>query len=378
MKKTTSYMCIGSLAVLILMSLMTGYTMSITTWLPSVTSNYQESVQTSNDLLPGPPVTTETPRLKGYIVYDCGDQNPGPCGSWSERMSGMFSAYVISVLLNKHFLIRYTRSCNLTDFLIPNSTDWRYNSSILAGRSWDYQNLVSKTPSAIKKNNLKSLHNLFTNDVNFVRMNWDYTNYFRYFENLPRVIPWVLELHFADIYLQFFNTLFKPTKVITEAVDKIVQNVTKLACAHISMEGSNTKIGGEKHRDKKQLKHVWNLLKTMTKNNYSIFVATDAQSVQNTAKELFKNLLETKGRIVNTDRHASGDGSVSAFRKTVLDFFVLTKCDVLILTNSGFGMMSAFLNNKNSTLYCLTPHEVLPCSRYTIHSFYPDEILSPV
>ncbi|OWF44664.1 hypothetical protein KP79_PYT01664 [Mizuhopecten yessoensis] len=315
--------------------------------------------------------------LKGFIVYDCDDQHRGGCGGWSDRMSGMFSVYVISVMLRKHFLIKYTRSGNLTDFLIPNSFDWKYNSSILTGRSSDYLDFFCKTPNAIKKQNLTGLNNLFSKDVNFVRMNWDYTEHFRKFRGVQNVIPWIQELHFSDIYLKFFKTLFKPTHMITKTVNKVIQNVTKLACAHIRMGGSVTIKGDDTHTDEKQLVHIWNFLKTKEASKYSIFIATDAEFVRKRAKVLFKHLLETEGRIVHIDWGAKGAGLVGGYWKVVVDFFVLTKCDILVLTMSGFGIMSSYLNTNVSHMYCLTPHALVPCSRYTVHNFYPGQVLSP-
>ncbi|XP_021343206.1 uncharacterized protein LOC110443352 isoform X2 [Mizuhopecten yessoensis] len=315
--------------------------------------------------------------LKGYIVYYCDVEHPGSCGGWSDRMSGMFSVYVISVILRKHFLIKYTRSGDLTDFLVPNSFDWKYNSSILTGRTWEYHDLFAKVPNAIKKRTLTGLKNLFSKDVNFIRMNWDFTVNFRKFRGLQKVIPWLLELHFSDIYLKFFNTVFKPSNMITKAVNKVVQNVTKLACAHIRMGGSATIRGDDKHTDEKQLEHIWNALKTMEASNYSIFIATDADFVRERAKSLFNHLLEVEGRILHTDWGAKGEGLKGGYRKVVVDFFVLTKCDVLILTKSGFGIMSAYLNTKSSQMYCLTPNELVPCSRYTIHTYFPGDLLSP-
>ncbi|XP_033744906.1 uncharacterized protein LOC117330598 [Pecten maximus] len=296
---------------------------------------------------------------------------------WSDRMSGMYSAYVISIILHKHFLIRYTKSGNLTDFLSPTTFDWRYNSSILAGRTWGYQDFFIKTPDALKKRDLAGLQNLFSKDVNFVRFNWDYTLHFRKFRRIQNVIPWVLELHFADIYSKFFHTLFKPKNSIKEEVNSVVQNTRKLACAHIRMGGSETIPGDDKHTDKSQLKYVWNLLKTLENRNYSIFVATDAQFVREQAKILFNHLLEAKGRILHIDWKTKGEGLASGYRRVVVDFFVLTKCDVLILTKSGFGLMAAYLNSDVSKMYCLTPSELIPCSRYTLNDNFPGEFLSP-
>ncbi|XP_060075447.1 uncharacterized protein LOC132555121 [Ylistrum balloti] len=292
-------------------------------------------------------------------------------------MSGMFSAYVISLILRKHFLIKYTRSSNLTDYLSPIYFDWRYNSSILMKRSYGYQDFFVKTPAALKNRSLTGLQRMFSKDVNFVRMNWDYTEHFRKFLGLQNVIPWLLELHYADIYSKFFNTLFKPTNMITEAVNKVVQNVPKLACAHIRMGGSDTIPGDERHTEEKQLKHVWNFLKTMEARHYSIFIATDAQIVKEKASALFKHLLEAEGRILHIDWGATGGDLVNGYKKVVVDFFVLTKCDVLVLTKSGFGIMAAYLNSDVSNLYCLTPNELVPCSRYTIHNYFPGELLSP-
>ncbi|XP_033753347.1 uncharacterized protein LOC117336804 [Pecten maximus] len=368
-----------SMAVVLLMAFMVGYKMlPSSTWLPSSTSQYQENNEISTTLFLESPVTTEIPPLKGYIIYDCDDQHTGPCGGWSERMAGIFSSYVISVLLRKHFLIRYTRSFNLTDYLIPSTFDWKYNSSILPGRSWDYQDFFSKTPNALKKNSIKSLGDLFPYDVNFVRMSWDYTEYFRHFQILPNVIPWVLELHFADIYLKFFNTLFQPTKFISQTVNRVVRNVTKLACAHISLGGRRTISEDDAFIYKEQLDPIWNLLRAMEKRNYSLFIATDSQFVRNTAKTRFKHLLEVEGRILQMDRPIGGDGVAGGYKKVVADFLVLTKCDVLILTKSGFGILAAYMNNKTKEMYCLNSDEVLPCSRYTIHSFYPEKIFYPL
>ncbi|XP_069142529.1 uncharacterized protein [Argopecten irradians] len=315
--------------------------------------------------------------LKGYIVYECDKEHPGDCGGWSDRMSGMYSAYIISVILSKHFLIKYTRSGNLTDYLSPNSLDWRYNSSLLEGRSWGFTDLVIKAPNEIKECNLTGLRNMFSKDVNFVRINWDYTQHFRKFPGLQSVIPWLFELHYADIYSTFFHTLFKPTKLITEAVNGIVESAPKLACAHIRMGGSKTIPGDDKHTDKSQLKFIWDLLKRFENRNYSIFIATDAQFVRDRAKELFPHLIEVEGRIIHIDWKTTGGNLDEGYRKVVVDFFVLTKCDVLILTLSGFGVMSAFLNKNVTQMYCLTRKALFPCSRYTIDNFLPGTYLSP-
>ncbi|XP_033724738.1 uncharacterized protein LOC117314752 [Pecten maximus] len=324
-------------------------------------------------------VFVEASVLKGYLVYNCDDQHLGYCGGWSDRMSGMFSAYVISVILRKHFLIQYTRSSNLTDYLIPNTFDWRYNSSILTGKSSDYHDLVNKAPNVITTADIKGLQKMFSKDVNFVRINWDYTLHFRRFPGLHNLIPWLFELHFADIYLKFFHTLFKPTKIISETVNKVVQHVPKLACAHIRMGGSETIIGDNKQTDERQLKYIWNLLMTMKNESYHIFLATDAEYVRDRAKALFKHILEADGRILHVDWGAKGEGLVGGYRKVVVDFLVLTKCDVLVLTKSGFGIMSSYLNTKVSDQYCLTIHGVVvPCSRYNVHSYFPGDILSPI
>ncbi|XP_069142532.1 uncharacterized protein [Argopecten irradians] len=314
---------------------------------------------------------------KGYIVYDCGEQHPGECGGWSDRMSGMCSAYVISILLRKHFLIRYTKSGNLDDFLSPKTIDWRYNTSILEGKSWGYQDFFIKIPDAIKKRNLTGLHNLFSKDVNFVRFNWDFTRHFRKFTEAQNLIPWILELHYADLYSTFFHTLFKPTKSIDEEVKMVVEKAPKLACAQIRMGGSATIPGDDIHTTESQLKDIWIMLKVLESKNYNIFVATDSKYVRDQAKLFFNNLLEAKGRILHIDWNPKGDGLASGYRRVVVDFFVLTKCDILILTKSGFGIMAAYLNTNVTEMYCLTKDGLMPCSRYTIHDYYPGELLSP-
>ncbi|XP_069114754.1 uncharacterized protein [Argopecten irradians] len=308
--------------------------------------------------------------LTGYIVYDCDDEHPGDCGGWSDRMSGMFSAYVISVILRKHFMIKHTRSVNLTDFLIPNTFDWKHNSSILKGRSFDYHDFFCQTPLVIQKQNLTGLHALFSKDVNFVRMNWDYTEHFRKFLGLKNVIPWVLKLHFADIYLKFFQTLFKPTKTIYERVNKITQSEDKLVCAHIRLGDALDRTS------ENQLETILSFLRSINDTQNRIFIATDSQMVHDRTRGMFTNLLESEGQSLHID-HYGGNDIAEGYLKVVVDFMVLSKCDTLVLTTSGFGVMSSYLNTNVTNLYCLTTHEVVPCSRYSVHNYFSHEILSP-
>jgi hypothetical protein len=54
---------------------------------------------------------------KKYIVYECTNENI--CGGWGDRLKGIMSAYAISLLTDRYFLIYHVRPCLLTNFFEP-------------------------------------------------------------------------------------------------------------------------------------------------------------------------------------------------------------------------------------------------------------------
>ena len=61
------------------------------------------------------------------------------------------------------------------------------------------------------------------------------------------------------------------------------------------------------------------------------------------------------------------DKDCTGFRKVLMDFYVLSKCDILLVTGSGFGRLASYLRLDQSELYCFSNTHVNKCEHYNIH-----------
>ncbi|XP_060066184.1 uncharacterized protein LOC132546482 [Ylistrum balloti] len=309
---------------------------------------------------------------KKYMVYDCSYAHGRECGGWSDRLSGMLSVYVISIMTNQTFLVNHDKPCPLQKFLDFRDHNWIYNQESLKKNNLSHQYLsfFCNVPAAVKSHRMKRLIVTFNRDVNFVRMNWDYTEHFRSMKGTGKVVPWITTLQYADIYKHFFNSLFKLKKEMSDYLDH-VRGHKHFACAHIRMGES-----GMVRTTPAELGDIWRFLKKKEKQKFSIFVATDSNLVKKKARELFsRSLVDIHGVITHIDI-TNKDDQCAGFRKAILDFFMLTLCEELIITRSGFGIIAAYLR-QHHTLYCLTRSGVVRCTRLTIHNIFPTPILSP-
>ncbi|XP_021373521.1 uncharacterized protein LOC110463338 isoform X2 [Mizuhopecten yessoensis] len=308
----------------------------------------------------------------GYMVYDCSNAHHGECGGWSDRLSGMLSVYVIALVTNQTFLVHHDNPCPLQDYLDYKGHNWVFNQARMEAKQLSHQYLpfYCKVPVAIRSNRLDRLFVTFHKEINFVRMNWDYTEHFRASKGIGKTVPWITTLQYSDIYKHFFNSLFVLKKELNDNLDSIKRQ-KQFACAHIRMGESGTV-----RTTLPQLVDIWRFLKQKERQKFSIFVATDSNSVRKKANKLFpRSIVDIDGIITHIDITKKGD-LCAGFRKAMLDFFMLTRCEALLITRSGFGILAAYLREQHK-LHCLTPNGVVSCTRFTIHDIYPTPILSP-
>ncbi|XP_069111166.1 uncharacterized protein [Argopecten irradians] len=322
-----------------------------------------------------------TDKSRKYIVYDCSQANPGVCGGWSDRLSGILSTLVIAILTKRNFLIKHDKPCLLGDYLIPtNLLDWRYNKSMLINKTFLYQDLSARKSTTLRPylRGKLDVTSYFKHDVDFLRINWDFTEEFRKRPTIGTEIPWMTKLHYADIYRQLFMSLFKPSPLFSDALNKFRNKRRRpyIACAHLRV-GRNPNMPGDDPRSTLKLNAVWDYLNNLNKSTYDFFVASDAEHVKNIARNRFPtNIIDSPGKITHIDQSNGNDPS-AGFLKQLLDFYTLLDCDVLITSVSGFSIFAAYLRGTDSGLYCLASGGLLPCSRYTINDIFPGEFLAP-
>jgi hypothetical protein len=66
-----------------------------------------------------------------FIMYRCDRElDKNLCGGFGDRLKGILSAYLWSLLTNRTFLLRVTKPCNMVTLLEPNEVDWNREINI--------------------------------------------------------------------------------------------------------------------------------------------------------------------------------------------------------------------------------------------------------
>lgn len=314
---------------------------------------------------------------QGYLVYHCNKlTRPGKCKGWSDRLNGIFITYLLSLLTNQTFKIVHTSPCQLENYLIPNTIDWRIDEKkLLQTKSISYNvyDCARKLSTILKDSNLKQT--IFKSDVNLIRLNWDYTKYIRHRTDIVSSIPWLSKFHISDVHSILFHSLFRPSDTLVSKVENIKRTWPQRrtnVCAHIRM-GKNPNMPKDPIRMKNHatLENIWLFLERFVSDLYNIIIVTDSDAVLLTAKQKFpENFVSIPGNIWYID---DTENDCDTMEKNLVDFYILWHCDILVLSKSGFGLKAAQIRSPSKELYCaLDSGAVVPCSRYTLPVLYPD------
>jgi hypothetical protein len=105
---------------------------------------------------------------KKYLVYECTNENI--CGGWGDRLKGIMSAYAISLLTDRYFLINHVKPCLLTHYFEPSiyflNTTINYDQ---ASKLWFISNEdYRKSLSFINAFNLTSKYISIKNNLEWI------------------------------------------------------------------------------------------------------------------------------------------------------------------------------------------------------------------
>ncbi|XP_062593906.1 uncharacterized protein LOC134255405 [Saccostrea cucullata] len=311
-----------------------------------------------------------------YVVYTCTGRSRGlRCGGWSDRMKTIVSSYMLSLLTKRQFRILDTYPCDIQNSFSENLVQWKINGSELESRS--HQNFYASVGVKVARNHFRgaNLETVHKPDVIYFHGNWDFLNEIAERPNIGESFPWLLKLPRPDIYRGILRMILKHTDTLQRHIHEIfseqVKN-NKLVCAHVRQGRSQT-LPDDDSTDvgERDVETIFQFLSQYQIPNHKIFIATDSDEIMNSARTRFRDfLLEVPGPITHMDLSKSGE-LCQGQQKSFTEHEILTRCDTLLLTRSGFGIIAAFLRENSDELYCLSRHYIAPCSRYTLSKIYP-------
>ncbi|CAH1776268.1 unnamed protein product [Owenia fusiformis] len=303
---------------------------------------------------------------KPYMVYECSKEVPRRvCGGLGDRIKGITVTYIWALLTNRSFIIRHEIPCDLEKFLIPNEIQWNIKLPV-DGK--EHRMAIRPSVNSIKAENLipddEHISEKYKKYNRLAFLGPNNINHFSRFSELPMYEAQLKQFPFKLRKCSMYKTVFEKLFKLTPRLDKKFQELAakakptkdhKLICAQIRT-GPNPSIPrdfGGTRTSEKDIEKFWTFLESnITRDKTTVFVTSDSNEIQKTAREKFnETFLETDGNITHTDRNRYVE-ACSGMDKVILDFHMLALCDIAMVSRSSFGWLSQCMNkNKDAVIY---------------------------
>ena len=257
------------------------------------------------------------------------------------------AAFLLSLALNRTFIIDMTWPCSIEQILTSNRIPWSISPHI---NIRNHSSTINITSLSLKDYSLlKSAHQTYT-VINIQTTNIAYfdliSRYVEYSEPLFNRFALKQEhIHITTIYPLFYQLLIKLQPHLEEKLVRLHLNQSPLLCGHlrIGRNPSNPKDVVFPHRERMNI----TVLKFLQARPGRVFITTDSGDVQKLARTLFSStdenqpsrLIEINGTIAHIDRDWNYLGCRS-LEKTILDFHALSFCSLAVISKSSFGYLA--------------------------------------
>ena len=293
------------------------------------------------------------------MIYSCRSF----CGGWGDRLRGILSAYVLSVLSRRRFMIDMPYPCNILDVLQPNIINWTYTEP---DRSLNRTRLTINTMPSWQTKHKAEIHTMIKSqnfvqawssyDDIFISTNSDYMMLaFRnnHLLNETRALldrlP-VSQSSMQALFALIFELLFTPTSKVIQRVNAVLAASLQrnLICFHIRI-GKNANNPYD-HAFTARVNTSQSMIRfadhhLLNKSSYLIFVTSDSgQAVSDVLRHYPASSMTVVGPILHIDRFDRQSPTLSdGFVKVIADFYLLGECHMSLLSSSGF---SAWANRR--------------------------------
>ncbi|XP_067648978.1 uncharacterized protein [Haliotis asinina] len=299
-----------------------------------------------------------------YIIYEC----TSLCGGLADRQKGIITSYIVSQMLKRNFGLLMRRPCEFSEFVIPNLVEWKIEEAKLKGRSRETIRAIDNGGLGTKMKN-SSLETMYDKDVTYYMGNIDYVSCLMK-NPLFSSVKWAQNKTHYDIYRIAFSQLFRfapKTQAKFDSFNAEAERASKqLICAHLRMGKSETiPSDGLRTYSRPDSESVVLFLKEQVKmaGSCRVFIATDSDEARVVFKQAFpEHFIEIEGRIVHIDR-IHGSDVCSGMEKAILDEYILSTCDTLIMSKSGFSRMAAIVRGSDNGLFLATQKNITRSER---------------
>ena len=338
-----------------------------------------------NILKEGHPTLSVRVARKRYLVYTCDDSQP--CYGWGDRQRAVASLYMLAYLTGREFRLIMTSPCDVTNFYQPHRVQWVPQGDELITDNILTLNLVKNknlTQSFRKSLETGDFNSKYPQKVIYVKGN---KNIYRSVSQ-NKVYQAAMEgwRSSADVFRWAWGELMSPRLSLLTRLEQtvgedilvrrgIIQksvlppgNLTQtskslLLCAHVRY-GENPDNPNDQPLTRFNMTDLPLLMEFLEKYDVDgdarLYVASDYGLIRDKFKERFGGkVLEGVGRVIHVDRDRRSPWACEGFYVALLEQLILSVCDHLVITPSGFSKYAAYASNSTH------PADMLYQSKFT-------------
>ena len=320
----------------------------------------------------GPTLTGETFENKTitkcnnqkFLVYRC--DSSSWCGGWGDRQKGIVSTFLLSLLTERLFIIDIDNPCKLENILVPNIYNW--STCLAFVKSAPSQNVIHAN-YIDNKAKLEEIRNFdfnhkWSSQIVVSRFNNYAISEIRQHKLAKTRLKWLLNITNEEAMHLVLHTLFKPSNGILKDAISFYDNQVKgrqLVCGHIRV-GKNPSIPSDINLrfGVPNVTMLLNFLKLLDADETNaIYIASDSENVKQIARRRIKSYINMNRTIVHVDRLGKfktlKSEACDGWKTVVLEQFILSLCDILVLTRSGLGTIAAYMRGDYKNLFMFHP-----------------------
>ncbi|XP_076467537.1 uncharacterized protein LOC143298553 isoform X1 [Babylonia areolata] len=302
-----------------------------------------------------------------YLIYVC-HRRPY-CGGWSDRQRGLISVFMAALVTDRRFGIIMDNPCNVTHFYEPVGVNWNIPAAELINKTSIEINDMGSKAGVSNVLRTEDFNERYPQDVVYIKTNSNgYPGAISHSERYAKKMPdWAKSKSGAVLFANIWKRMMRPSPFLQHRLNDYLRSIgyekrtQPLLCCHVRVARSETiKNDGPSRLNVSDVTILWKFFRPYVQNGSKVFVATDNYEVRNSSRQWFgRNASDSGGNIIHIDRHRGGrDDACGGFGFAVLDQLILSKCDLLVVTNSGFGMRAAFIRGKSENLFRFTKKQV--------------------
>lgn len=305
------------------------------------------------------PANNETCTNRNFIVFLC--LKRPMCGGYADRQKGIISTFLLAMLLNRTFVIIHKDPCKLSEFLTPNLYDWTQCIEYILSVPEENTTRIKAVDGYKFRNSIedRNFTNMFRDQVVFIHTNVIMIKQICSRPSAPYTLPWAVGKSIAEISGIVLRLLFRPNALLENKIRNFMNEIPssrQLICSHIRMGKNPTIPLDNKRKWTANLTVIFKFLGRFENSSKStIYVASDSENVRRFAKGNFSSAITVNDPVIHIDRYMKEQSNFTCtgMQTVVLEQYILSMCDVLLLTRSGFGTMAAYISTRPQTIFIL-------------------------